>query len=307
MRISALGHAVLRVRDLARAESFYAELLGLPVCVRAPEWAMTFFTLGSHHDFAITANDDAAPGLDHVAFRLAGGLRDLAAAKARLEAAGLAVVALDHEVTKSLYTRDPDGNTVELYVDGSEGWRADAQAMLRPSRALELPPLAVEPEPADTGLSIVNAGPADASNLAPLVAAFRDHLEAKEPSDRELVERLPRLLVDPTLAFACARRAGEPVGYTQTRFLPSLWAGREAWLEDLYVLPSGRGAGVGRALLRHALSRARERGCALLGLTTNEHNLAAQALYRSEGLRLQGVKRWGSGREIRFVVELGAD
>jgi len=33
----------------------------------------------------------------------------------------------DHEVTKSLYLEDPDGNGIELYVDVSEIWRKDPQ------------------------------------------------------------------------------------------------------------------------------------------------------------------------------------
>ena len=37
-----------------------------------------------------------------------------------LEAAGLDVEAYDHEVNKSIYFKDPDSNTVELYVDSSD-------------------------------------------------------------------------------------------------------------------------------------------------------------------------------------------
>ena len=156
------------------------------------------------------------------------------------------------------------------------------------------------------GSAIGVAGPADAASLRLLVAAFRDHLRASTPSDAELAERLPRLLSDPSLEFACARRNGEPVGYTQTRFHASLWARGEALLEDLYVLPSARGAKIGRGLLRHAMQRARVRGCELLGLSTNERNLAAQALYRSEGFAPKRTKLWDDGREIFWVAELGA-
>ena len=55
MKINALGHVVLKVSDLARAEAFYQGVLGLPVCARYDRdgGKMTFFTLGNHHDFAI--------------------------------------------------------------------------------------------------------------------------------------------------------------------------------------------------------------------------------------------------------------
>ena len=145
MKIESLGHVVIRVRDLERGVSFYNGLLGIPISVRAPEWSMVFFTLGEHHDFAIVALGDAsdAPGektlgLDHVAFRLSGGLDALRAAKARLDAAGVETVAFDHTVTNSLYLRDPDGNRVELYVNTTGAWRDDPALILAEGGPLRL-------------------------------------------------------------------------------------------------------------------------------------------------------------------------
>ena len=56
-------------------------------------------------------------------------------AKAKLEAAGITPTPIDHEVTKSLYFADPDGNGVELYVDASDAWRRE------PQRVAQLMPL----------------------------------------------------------------------------------------------------------------------------------------------------------------------
>lgn len=145
MKIDSLGHVVIRVRDLERAESFYHGLLGIPISARAPQWSMVFFTLGDHHDFAISEVDEAATapgdktlGLDHVAFRLAGGLDALRSAKAQLEAAGIAAAAFDHTVTKSLYIRDPDGNLVELYINTTGAWREDPALILSEGGPLTL-------------------------------------------------------------------------------------------------------------------------------------------------------------------------
>ena len=155
------------------------------------------------------------------------------------------------------------------------------------------------------GLEIGLAGLDDLASVRLLVAAFRDHLRADGPSDAELDAHLPQALRDPAVEFACARLGGRAVGYTQTRYFRSLWvAGLEALLEDLFVVPEARGRAFGRALLRHALARARERGARLVGLTTNERNRTAQGLYRSEGFRPQSARIWPDGREIRWVVRL---
>lgn len=134
MKISQLGHVVLRVTDLARAERFYNGLLGLPVIGRYDKngFEMTFFTLGNHHDFAImkvSGEGGPAPGtsagLDHVAFKIGDDLDQLREARDHLAAAGVATSPVDHFVTKSIYFADPDGNGVELYVDASDEWKRD--------------------------------------------------------------------------------------------------------------------------------------------------------------------------------------
>ncbi len=136
MKVQSLGHVVLKVRDLEKSEAFYNGLLGMPVCARFDEngMKMTFFSLGDHHDLAIAevsgtepAGGEDATGLHHVAFCIGQSIDDLVDARDHLQAAGVALNPIDHEVTKSLYFDDPDGNNVELYVDVSDVWKSDPQ------------------------------------------------------------------------------------------------------------------------------------------------------------------------------------
>jgi ribosomal protein S18 acetylase RimI-like enzyme len=63
------------------------------------------------------------------------------------------------------------------------------------------------------------------------------------------------------------------------------------WILRMYVSAESAGAGVGRALLRHAVGHARQLpGVEKLNLTVAAHNQRAVALYESEGFR-------GIGRE----------
>ena len=99
MEIEALGHAVLKVRDMESAEGFYHGVLGLPVAARMQEkMTMTFFTLGNHHDFAVVevgpGGPDAAadgPGLFHVAFKVGDSLDQLRAVKAGWRPVGVPI------------------------------------------------------------------------------------------------------------------------------------------------------------------------------------------------------------------------
>lgn len=134
MKISQLGHVVLRVTDIPRAERFYNGLLGLPINARYDDGGMkmTFFTLGNHHDFAVmlVSGEDGparptSPGLEHVAFKIGDNLEDLREARDHLQGAGVPVSPVDHHVTKSLYFADPDGNSIEVYVDASDEWKRD--------------------------------------------------------------------------------------------------------------------------------------------------------------------------------------
>lgn len=119
-----LGHIVLKVRDAARSRDFYTSTLGLKVAHEDLTRGAVFLSFGrEHHDLALfqLATDDppgaTQPGLHHMAWQL-GSFEELKAAYHELKALGVAVEStIEHNVTRSVYFPDPDGNRVELYCD----------------------------------------------------------------------------------------------------------------------------------------------------------------------------------------------
>jgi catechol 2,3-dioxygenase len=138
MRVSKLGHAVLKVRSLAVSVPFYRDVLGLTEVARHGG-RMVFFSCGeNHHDLALLEiGAQAAPsadnqvGLYHLAFKVGDSLDALRACRDHLAAHGVAIDGQsDHRVSQSLYCHDPDGIMIELYVDADPAlWRDDPGAV----------------------------------------------------------------------------------------------------------------------------------------------------------------------------------
>ena len=139
LRVRALGHVVLRVRELEASLAFYRDLLGMTEVARY-RGAMVFLTLGTgnHHDLALQQLGSSAPdadagavGLYHLAFKVGDSLDELRAWVAKLQAAGVTILgASDHRVSQSLYIVDPDGIEIELYVDADPAvWRDNPAAV----------------------------------------------------------------------------------------------------------------------------------------------------------------------------------
>jgi len=119
-----LGHIVLKVRDAQQAKDFYIRVLGLQVAYEDRQRGMVFLSFGTeHHELALfqlaTGEPPEAtqPGVHHIAWQL-GSFAELQAAHRELVELGIPVEAtVEHNVTRSVYFFDPDGNRVELYCD----------------------------------------------------------------------------------------------------------------------------------------------------------------------------------------------
>jgi len=99
----------------------------------------------------------------------------------------------------------------------------------------------------------------------------------------------------PACEALMARLDGEPVGFalyfhTFSTFL----ARRGLWLEDLFVLPTARGLGVGKALLRAVADVAVQRGCGRFEWSVLDWNTPAIRFY--EGLGAAVMPDWRIAR-----------
>ncbi|RZU49568.1 putative N-acetyltransferase YhbS [Krasilnikovia cinnamomea] len=90
---------------------------------------------------------------------------------------------------------------------------------------------------------------------------------------------------DPRNELIVAEDAGTVVGTCQLTFIPSLSrrGAERMTIEAVRVRTDLRGHGIGKAMMRWALDRARERGCGLAQLTTDKRRTDAHRFYAGLG------------------------
>ena len=132
------------------------------------------------------------------------------------------------------------------------------------------------------------AGPNDVGDLQRLVRALADfeRLTALCTStERDLADALfgPHPACEALIARHDAK-SQDCVGFAFFFHTYSTFIGRPSlWLEDLFVEPAHRGAGIGRALLVALAALARERGCGRFEWAVLDWNASAIAFYESLG------------------------
>jgi GNAT superfamily N-acetyltransferase len=90
----------------------------------------------------------------------------------------------------------------------------------------------------------------------------------------------------PAAEVVIARAGGEPVGFALFfQNYSTFLAQPGIYLEDLFVIPSARGLGVGRALLAHLAQLAVDRGCGRVEWAVLDWNTPAIGFYESLGAR----------------------
>jgi ureidoacrylate peracid hydrolase len=113
----AFAHMLLKVKDLARAERFYVDMLVFTLRPAKPLPDGRPF-VPFHQGIALTSGGPGAPvQIDHIAFKAT----NVRAMSDRLAAAGVTFFRELHDGIYGLtiYVADPDGNMIELYEEGA--------------------------------------------------------------------------------------------------------------------------------------------------------------------------------------------
>jgi GNAT superfamily N-acetyltransferase len=152
--------------------------------------------------------------------------------------------------------------------------------------------------PAGGSVLVRSAGPQD---IPTLLAMFRELAEYEhlEHALRATEERLREALFGehPAARALIAEIDAQTVGYAI--FFPTFstfLAAPGVWLEDLYVRPSCRGAGAGRALLAAVAAHVREIGGERLEWSALDWNEPALGFYRHIGA--QTMSDWITHRIV---------
>ena len=137
-------------------------------------------------------------------------------------------------------------------------------------------------------LNIRRAGPGEAG----LVLSFIRELAEYEKLSHEVEATEPMIAEalfggDPRLYCAIAEWDGEAAGFAVWFVNFSTFSGRHGiYLEDLYVRPSHRGRGLGKALLVHLAKECVENGWSRLQWAVLDWNAPSIAFYKSLGADL---------------------
>ena len=141
--------------------------------------------------------------------------------------------------------------------------------------------------PAMADLRIRPAAPGDAPLIHGLIRELAEYerlgdqvVGTEADVDRHLFGERP------AAEAVVAELGGEPAGFALFFTTFSTFLSRPGiWLEDVFVCPEHRRAGIGRALIEHLAALAVERGCGRMEWSALDWNEPALAFYRGLGAR----------------------
>ncbi|RRN65902.1 GNAT family N-acetyltransferase [Caulobacter sp. 602-1] len=157
-------------------------------------------------------------------------------------------------------------------------------------------------------VSIRSATPADAALIHQFILDLADYEKLLDTVEATEADTAAALFGPKARAFAdIAELDGQPVGFALWFYNYSTFVGRHGiYLEDLFVRPSARGAGAGKALLANLAKRCVDEGLGRLEWSVLDWNAPSIAFYDSLGAAAMGewIIRRLTGDGIRKLAGL---
>jgi ribosomal protein S18 acetylase RimI-like enzyme len=139
----------------------------------------------------------------------------------------------------------------------------------------------------------------DARAIAQLLHDFNREFDEPTPTVETLEQRVAHLLRGGDTVVLLI--GAGPDGLAVLRFRDAIWSGGlESYLAELYITPTRRRKGLGRALMEAALRQARERGADTMEIGVDEPDLIARHLYESLGF---SNRSGGSEGPLMYMYE----
>jgi len=128
MELEGIDHLAMSVRDVERAAQWYIDVLGferlhegmwdgIPVFIGKGTTALALFPVRSHGTSRLSGPADVR--MLHLALR--ANRQNFLAAQEELRRRGIKFEFQDHEISHSIYFRDPDGHKLEITTYDLEG------------------------------------------------------------------------------------------------------------------------------------------------------------------------------------------
>ena len=134
-------------------------------------------------------------------------------------------------------------------------------------------------------MKLIKATHLDIPELVELLNSLFEQEAEFEPNSETQSKALSKIILDSKIGIILIAKDDDKIlGMVNLLFTESTALGSKvALLEDMVVLSSSRGRGIGSQLIDYAISEAKKAGCKRITLLTDIKNTKAQSFYQKKG------------------------
>ena len=134
-------------------------------------------------------------------------------------------------------------------------------------------------------MKLIKATHSDIPELVELLKSLFEQEAEFEPNSETQSKALSKIILDPKIGIILIAKEDDKIlAMVNLLFTESTALGSKvALLEDMIVLSSSRGRGIGSQLIDYGISEAKKAGCKRITLLTDIENTKAQSFYQKKG------------------------